>query len=427
MEVYVAGRKAWLNCDFREDRRLFYTPRMTHSLIFMDEAEADRRGTRTHREPTFNLYESEKLQSVGLCEKIQKLSHPKYLPRPMDINSVQAHAVKLALIQFYEGKGWKKELSVTELIKNELHRRTKTNKKPFGGFIIGDGTGVGKTRELAAFVISVILLEKSLTDVQRRVGVSIIDDASAVYNAVKKGTWCREPFFIWLTCSKPLFKSCQEGMREVVTNSHRKTDSWKNTNHADHPSKFQGGGKTGFMTISTTNAATGEQEDVNIRFFRLQDIKEYIKTLPGSEGCASQYFTATPSILFMTYADLNANLEFVLKFLTGGTDIDSNVVTPIDNFVTGILCDEFHQPKNISDAFRGELEVTWNEEDNRVLRNSPRPPNPSLSQIVGRFKRAMSVDKKFKAKRIKKNKGGANSISTTHFLSLLQQVVLLVP
>lgn len=393
---------------------------MAHALLFMDAAEAKRKGTLSHRAPTFDLYESENLQSVGLCEKIQKLSYPKYLPRPMDINSVQALAVKLALIQFYEAKGWKKEMSVTELIKNELYRKTKTNKNPFGGFIIGDGTGVGKTRELAAFVISVILLEKSLADVQRRVGASIFGhDTAAVLNAVKNGTWCREPFFIWFTCSKPLFNSCQQGMREVVTNSHSKTDSWKSTGHADRPSKFQGDGKTGYMKISATNAVTGAQDDVTIRFFRLQDVKEYVN---NSGACAIKYFTAMPSIIFMTYADLNANLEFVLKFLTGSTDIDSNVVTPIDNFVTAILCDEFHQPKNISDAFRGELEVMWNEEDNRVLRNSPRPPNPSVSELVGRFKRAMAADKKFKAKRIKKKKeGGANNTSTSHFLSLLQQ------
>lgn len=159
----------------------------------MDAAGAKRKGTYSHREPTFNIYESENLQSVGLCEKIEKLSYPKYLPRPMDINSIQALAVRLALIQYYEAKGWKKEMSVTELIKNELYRKTKTNKKPFGGFIIGDGTGVGKTRELAAFVVSVILLEKSLADFQRHVGASIFGhDNTAVFNAVKNGTWCRE-------------------------------------------------------------------------------------------------------------------------------------------------------------------------------------------------------------------------------------------
>ena len=274
---------------------------MAHSLLFMDAAGAKRKGTYSHREPTFNIYESENLQSVGLCEKIEKLSYPKYLPRPMDINSIQALAVRLALIQYYEAKGWKKEMSVTELIKNELYRKTKTNKKPFGGFIIGDGTGVGKTRELAAFVVSVILLEKSLADFQRHVGASIFGhDNTAVFNAVKNGTWCREPFFIWLTCSKPLFNSCQQGMREVVTNSHSNTDSWKSTMHADRPSKFQGDGKTGYMKISATNAVTGAQDDVTIRFFRLQDVKECVN---NAGCCATKYFTAMPSILFMTYAD----------------------------------------------------------------------------------------------------------------------------
>ena len=65
-------------------------------------------------------------------------------------------------------------------------------------------------------------------------------------------------------------------MREVVTNSHSNTDSWKSTMHADRPSKFQGDGKTGYMKISATNAVTGAQDDVTIRFFRLQDVKECV-------------------------------------------------------------------------------------------------------------------------------------------------------
>ncbi|AUO15076.1 WSSV267 [White spot syndrome virus] len=84
----------------------------------------------------------------------------------MDINSVQALAVRLALIQFYKGRGWKKNMSIIDLVKDKVERNFKVDKKTSGGFIIGDGTGVGKTRELAAFVMSVILQEKALLDVQ---------------------------------------------------------------------------------------------------------------------------------------------------------------------------------------------------------------------------------------------------------------------
>ena len=232
-----------------------------------------------------------------------------------------------------------------------------------------------------------------MQDTQRYFGPTIFgNDSLSVINAVKDGSWKRSPFFIWMTCSKTLFSSCQEAMREVVTNSEE--GSWKNT--PDKPSRFKGGGKSGYMTITSKNIVTGNAEEANIRFYTLQDVKEYVNHNAGRR--AIDFFTAAPTILFMTYADLNANLEFMLKFITGGTDIDSNLVVPIDNFIACILCDEFHQPKNISEAFRAELEAMWEEEDQRVLSNTPRPPNPSILELVGRFIKAMSEDKKIYSK-----------------------------
>nr|BDT63519.1 MAG: wsv026-like protein [Pasiphaea japonica whispovirus] len=393
---------------------------MAHGLLFMEEEDAREVGTLIHQPPTFHMYESENLQSVGLCDTITNNNvYPKYLPRPMDINSVQALAVRLALVQLYKGRGWKKSMSISVLIKHEQKRKVKKNKIPCGGFIIGDGTGVGKTREIAAFVVSVILYEKALSDVQKTVGPSIFGhDATAIMNA---GLWRRAPFFIWLTCSRTLFDSCQQGMREVVTNSRTGACySWEKWYCSNKPVRFRNDGKTGFMTINTTNTMTQAIDTINIRFLCLQDVKNYVNERGWSDG-VSDYLTASPSILFMTYADLNANLEFVLKFLTGGTNIDSNMVTPIDNYVTAILCDEFHQPRNISDAFRAELEKTWKEEDYTVLHNILRKANPSVSEVVTRFRDAMANDKQFKTKRIKCRKKSAGKITTSNFLHLLRQ------
>lgn len=399
---------------------------MIHNFLFMDEAEAASIGTSSHKNPTFHLYESGSLQSVGLCNKIQHNSYPRYLPRPYDINSIQAIAVRLALVQYFDNKGWKPNMSVRELVRSGITKKSSSsspNKKYAGGFIIGDGTGVGKTRELAAFLTSVVLYEKAMQDATVQFGPTIFgQDSSSVINAVNKGSWKRSPFFIWMTCSRALFNSCQEGMREVVTNSKFTEDgSWHP--FPDKPSYFSGGGKCGSIAFATKNYKTGDTEETHIRLYTLSDVKEYAKGNRGSSiSRVVDFFTAAPTVLFMTYADLNVNLEFVLNFITEGTNIDSNI-GPIETFVTAMICDEFHKPKNISDAFRGELEKIWAEEDKRVLSNSPQPPTPSISEVVRRFKTAISKDRQFSVKRLKSKKEntGIGLITTSSFLSLLRQ------
>ena len=369
-------------------------------------------GTCSHYEPSFHLYESETLRSVGLCDRVALKSHPRYLPRPYDINSVQALACRLCLVKYFEYKGWRPDMSMMELVRSEIMRKSSPNKPFAGGFVIGDGTGVGKTREIASVLVSIVLYEKSVQDATIQFGPSIFGhDSSSVIHAVNQGGWRRYPFFIWMTCSRSLFSACQEGIKEVVTNSRYKEKSWKP--FPDRPSYFRGDGKSGSISITTKNLTTDNMEDTHIRFYLLQDIKDAVKdNRGGSMTKVVDFFTAAPTVLFMTYADLNANLEFVLKFITGGGgDIQSNV-GPIDTFVTAIMCDEFHKPKNISDAFRGELEKIWAEEDRRVLSNAPRPPTPSVSEVVSRFRKAMlNKDKQFAAK---------NHSSKKSFLSLLR-------
>nr|BDX26463.1 MAG: hypothetical protein [White spot syndrome virus] len=396
---------------------------MAHKLLFLEEEDAKEIGTLSHPEPSFALYESETFRSVGFCKNVTD-AYPKFLPRPMDINSVQALAVRLALIQFYKGRGWKKNMSIIDLVKDKVERNFKVDKKTSGGFIIGDGTGVGKTRELAAFVMSVILQEKALLDVQKHVGPSIFgQDSDKVITAINSGVWKRHPFFIWLTCSKPLFNSCQQGMREVVTNSRGLRDpkfSWRKLQVpcANKPTSFKSDGKSGSMTVDVENSVSSAKDSVDIRFFTLRDVKEFHSK--RSSRSIGDFLTETPTILFMTYSDLRTNLEFVLKFITGGTDLDSNKVMPIDNFVTALLCDEFHKTQNISDSFRKELAKTWEEEDTRVLRNIQKRANPSVSDLINRFKSAMSDDRNFKVKRMKSsnNKG---RVTMSNYLKLLSQ------
>ena len=117
---------------------------MIHRFLFMEAADASLMGTSRHKDPAFHLYESDKLQSVGLCEKVQCRSYPRFLPRPYNINSVQAAAVKLALIQYYDMKGWKKHMDVMELVTAGMTRRARPNKKPAGGFCYRRWNGRGE-------------------------------------------------------------------------------------------------------------------------------------------------------------------------------------------------------------------------------------------------------------------------------------------
>lgn len=186
-----------------------------HESLFIDSEKAKDIGTFSFPGPTFQLYESDALVSVGLCDRVKNRAYPFYLPRPFSIDSVQALSVRLSLVQYYDHKGWAPGLCEKQLISANYNKNTKYG----GGFIIGDGTGVGKTREVAAFLVSVIMAE-------RAVEISALKYAGYFLSAESEPARMpsfttnaknRNPFFIWLTCSKSLFKSCQDDMKEVVT------------------------------------------------------------------------------------------------------------------------------------------------------------------------------------------------------------------
>nr|GAV93158.1 hypothetical protein SCV_034 [Chionoecetes opilio bacilliform virus] len=388
--------------------------------MFLEKADAVLLGTDSHHEPTFHLYESKNLRTVGLCDRVAHKSYPKYLPRPFNINTTQAQASTLALVNFYENKGWCYDLKLEELVQVETTRRSSLCKNFAGGFVIGDGTGVGKTRSIAVVVESIVLYEKTIQDATVRIGPSVFRCDGSSLDSVRQGSWHRHPFFIWLTCSRSLFQDCQEGIREVVENSHRQTESW--APFPDEPSYFTSG-RNGSISFASFNFHTRKMDDNFIRFFVLQDIKDAVRECGGSMPNVIPCFTAAPAVLFMTYADLNANLEFVLKFITGGGEIASNV-GQVDTFVTAILCDEFHRTKNITDTFRGELEKIWAEEDVRVLSNNPRPPNPSISKTVERFKHAMLYnDKQFAAKSIRSKRSFLSQLKQSDSFRLLLEII----
>nr|BDT63150.1 MAG: wsv026-like protein [Sicyonia whispovirus] len=362
---------------------------MARSLLFAGREKAAEIGSLEHPKPNFKLYESRNLRSVGVCSRLMNKSFPMFLPRPFEINSVQAHAVRLALIQFYRSNGWEEAMSEEQLVRVDMVQGLNTRKPPLGGFVIGDGTGVGKTREIAAFLLSTVILKRALQDSQAVHGPEVMRCGDpAVLRAVESGRWKRAPFFIWLTRSEPLFLSCQEGLREVVTRSTRGGGggAW-GAAYRDTPRDFKGGGKTGYLSLSNPSAATGDEDSLLLRFFLLRDIKKIMER--NGTAAAADTVTAAPSVLFMTYATLQKNLEFLLEFLTGCSSVGTNMAIPMDNFVTAVLCDEFHQTKNISDAFRDELERAWAEEDRVVMGGGPRPVNPPLGKILERFRAAL--------------------------------------
>lgn len=374
-----------------------------HSRLFIDEDEAKRVGTVAFPDPVFKIYESSSLSKVDLCNSVKNGLYPRFLPRPFTINSVQSHAVLLALKQYFKHRIWQPNISESELVTASFNKRKARRLRRNlygGGFIIGDGTGIGKTREIAAFLVSVVLAER---EVQARVS-NYIHEIPENY----KWTTRRHPFFIWLTCSRSLFLDCQRDIKNVLINPDKKSNSWTKRGFPDIPSyhsicesNSRGGNNFGVTTVDHTGAS------VHIRFITLADVKSDMQK-HLSPNRALNFLTVTPTVLFMTYHDLNSNLEFILRFIFGGVPL-SEITTGTDTFVTALLCDEFHTPKNISDVFRKCLEKIWQETD--MFNPSP----PSVASSIMRFRNAFE----FKMKQTIKSREKKQIDRTKMFLSTL--------
>lgn len=378
-----------------------------HSRLFIDEDEAKRVGTAVFPDPVFKVYESSSLNMVDLCSSVKNDLYPRFLPRPFAINSVQSHAVLLALKQYFKHRMWQPNISEPELVTTSFNKRKARRLRRNlygGGFIVGDGTGIGKTREMAAFLVSVVLAER---EVQVRAN-SYIHEIPENY----KWTTRRHPFFIWLTCSKPLFLDCQRDIKNVLVNPDKKFNSWTKRGFPDIPSYHNicesnirggNGSNCGVTTVDHNGAS------MHIRFITLADVKSDMQK-HLSPNRALSFLTVTPTVLFMTYSDLNCNLEFVLRFIFGGVPLNE-ITTRADTFVTALLCDEFHTPKNISDVFRGCLEKIWLEIDTF----NPPPPPPSVASSIMRFRNAFE----FKMKQATESRKKKYADRTKMFLSTL--------
>ncbi|KAK3895666.1 hypothetical protein Pcinc_000589 [Petrolisthes cinctipes] len=117
-----------------------------------------------------------------------------------------------------------------------------------------------------------------------------------------------------------------------------------------------------------------------------------------------RYMMMTPTVLFMTYADLMCNLATVLRFLFG--DLDNNFSIP-DTFVTSILCDEFHTPNNISEKMRAFLAHIWEEENRLHLDGSV--GGGSSSSVTNTILRLKSLFDDRNKKRNQRRSGGDNN------------------
>lgn len=182
--------------------------------------------------PSFKIYQSEALTSVRLCQEVACNLYPKSLPRPFSINQVQVHAVRLALIQYYKHACWSPSLSVETLLNatydSRIREEIRVNNYG-GGFVIGDGTGIGKTREMAAFIISVVLAESSIKQLA-------IDSHMDVLTHTSRRNVYGNPFFIWITCSRNLFRDCQNDILQVLVNKDDRFNTWTKVGFADRPS-----------------------------------------------------------------------------------------------------------------------------------------------------------------------------------------------
>nr|BDT62204.1 MAG: wsv026-like protein [Penaeus semisulcatus majanivirus] len=262
-------------------------------LLFPSEETARAIGSNTFAVPSFEVYESKALLEVGRCESLTRggmddcwvdgYVQPRFLLRPMSLITLQGEAVRLFSVQYYKHRG------------NLGQGDAKSKNAYGGGFIIGDGTGVGKSREIAGMIVTAILVEQYL---------------------YRKSESHKPPLIIWLTCSELLFANCKRAFAEVLTLANA--------------SKYSLRGMTdnGLTTIDL------EGSDLFIHFTTL-------KSFLADTNDTSDYLLLQPTVLFLTYNGLMANFEDLMEIF------DKGIILP-----TAVFCDEFHKTKNISDKMK---------------------------------------------------------------------------
>jgi len=262
-------------------------------LLFPSEETAKAIGSNTFAVPSFEVYESKALLEVGRCESLTRggmddcwvdgYVQPRFLLRPMSLITLQGEAVRLFSVQYYKHRG------------NLGQGDAKSKNAYGGGFIIGDGTGVGKSREIAGMIVTAILVEQYL---------------------YRKSESHKPPLVIWLTCSELLFANCKRAFAEVLTLANASKYSLRSMND------------NGLTTIDL------EGNDLFIHFTTL-------KNFLADTNDTCDYPLPQPTVLFLTYNGLMANFEDLMEIF------DKGIILP-----TAVFCDEFHKTKNISDKMK---------------------------------------------------------------------------
>lgn len=158
--------------------------------LFPDDTQA-----KHYPEPKYAVFGATALKAAGISQKFQSSTyipgrlhqqiHPRCLFQDFNINSRQAEAVLLAMVQYYNSRNGLGQ----DLCENEYA----------GGMIISDGTGMGKTREIAAIALSSIIMESYMEKQQHPDRLR------------------RPPLYLLVTLSPDLFNDCIQGFREVLT------------------------------------------------------------------------------------------------------------------------------------------------------------------------------------------------------------------
>nr|BDT62799.1 MAG: wsv026-like protein [Metapenaeus joyneri majanivirus] len=314
--------------------------------LFPSKETANRLGLNTFAKPSFIVYESESLLEVGRCKLLSKggmdkewvdgYTQPRFLLRPMSLIALQGEAIRLFSVQYYYYRGCLGQATVSlynnylhnndddnnnnlhnndaDNFNNNLHNNddnidnylhnNENNNNSGRGFIIGDGTGVGKSREIAAMSITAILVEEYIKNKMQYI------QPQQQYNVHQEG-----PLIIWLTCNELLFKSCKQAFNEVL--------------HVPNQQAY-------CISNITNNGFTIPDLEGNDLYIQFITLKSLLSTHNNEINHICIY---GPTIMFLTYNHLMTNFEEIRQIT--------------EKFIPCVvICDEFHKAKNISDSLK---------------------------------------------------------------------------
>ena len=233
--------------------------------------------------PQYKSFSPKTLSNIGLDPKqiLNQNFQPYYLPLKLNINTHQAEDTLLFLRQYYRHRG--------NLGSSRLEDYVDSNGR---GFIIGNGTGTGKSRSIAAEILSVIAVEEYMLTMNHP-------------NRLNGNPVC-----IWVTLSKSHIAGAKAAFRECLNSDSNEEDSF------------------------SMRSLMGDLVYVRM----LEDEKKFLK-MPATE--TSRY----PIVIFTTYQLLHTNLTKFTKML----------LSHQNTYPSYTAFDEFHQFMNVSSEMRAAL------------------------------------------------------------------------